>query len=498
MHPPLLFLSLLLGPAVAARFSSAITQRQFLEVAAGGDGRTAVASLGGGEVLKSSTEALHGDVQVAAVPGTNIVLLDCANAEQSRDVGLAVNLASVLVCDVLYSDLLRGSARLTALQYAIECTLASNGGAAPVGPKKCLHVACIDCEDGDADSVKGALDDLIKAAWRAAAKPDGSENFGMSDLFEVHFEALPHRKRSAADFRSKSTTFMKGVEASGRALSASELWKELESVTPVSTSTHVAPMAPTHSDALANVVCNAHLDRILGEFLEGFPDLRAELGGAFDEFGELCDASIRRALARFDELVVDYDGTSLKHAKIRELQARLIELLEPIYQSQVKQLEEVSWDRMRKKLVKLKVNDPTLMKDMEVSIQDADTFFRDTVNRMVCKGSTWSSDLIRREMVADMRRFVGDKLQGVRLQGAYVPGMQRRPIAVSLFYLATKPFQLLDALQDSLSYEEDMDWEPDFSHDDPRDSVVRSAKAIPAGVSAMTGKWVRKAEMTGK
>merc|ERR1712070_1132056 len=147
-----------------------------------------------------------------------------------------------------------------------------------------------------------------------------------------------------------------------------------------------------------------------------------ELGGAFDEFGELCDASIRRALARFDELVVDYDGTSLKHAKIRELQARLIELLEPIYQSQVKQLEEVSWDRMRKKLVKLKVNDPTLMKDMEVSIQDADTFFRDTVNRMVCKGSTWSSDLIRREMVADMRRFVGDKLQGVRLQGAYVPG----------------------------------------------------------------------------
>ena len=52
------------------------------------------------------------------------------------------------------------------------------------------------------------------------------------------------------------------------------------------------------------------------------------------------------------------------------------------------------------------------------------------------------------------------KLQGARLQGAYVPGMQRRPVAVAMHYLAPKPFQMLDALQDSLSYEEDMDWEP--------------------------------------
>jgi hypothetical protein len=236
------------------------------------------------------------------------------------------------------------------------------------------------------------------------------------------------------------------------------------------------------------------METALEGFLDGLPELSAELGEAFDDFGETCDAAVDRAVATFNDLAVAFDGTALQRTKTKELQARMIEQLEPIYRGQVKQLEELAWDRMRKRLVKLRVNDPSLMKDMEASVQDADTFFRDTVKRMACKGSSWSADQTRREMVADMRLFVGEKLQGARLQGAYVPGMQRRPIAVSLHYLAPKPFQLLDALQDSLSYEEDMDWEPDFAGEDSQDGVVRSAKAIPAGVSAMTGKWVRKAE----
>ena len=97
-------------------------------------------------------------------------------------------------------------------------------------------------------------------------------------------------------------------------------------------------------------------------------------------------------------------------------------------------------------------------------------------------------------MVAEMRRFVTEKLQGARLQGAYVPGMQRRPVAVAMHYLAPKPFQMLDALQDSLSYEEDMDWEPDFQGDDTQDGIVRKANQIPSGVSAMTSSWVKNAE----
>jgi len=98
-----------------------------------------------------------------------------------------------------------------------------------------------------------------------------------------------------------------------------------------------------------------------------------------------------------------------------------------------------------------------------------------------------------------MRKFVTDRLQSARLQGSYVPGMLRRPVAVSLHYLATRPFQILDALQDSLSYEEEMEWEPDpemrpksaSSNDGP---VVRSLKDLPAGVSQATGGMGQRAE----
>ena len=215
------------------------------------------------------------------------------------------------------------------------------------------------------------------------------------------------------------------------------------------------------SQATVHAACSAHASIALAEFMESLPDLGAELGGAFDTFGDICDEAIDQTLGTFDALSADLDSASIKQAKRKELLGLILRELDPIYRGQLKQLDDLAWDRMRKGLVKLRLGDPSLLADMEAAVTDADRFFRDTSKRMNCQGSAWSADRDRRNMVTKMRAFVTERLQAARLQGSYVPGMLRRPVAVSLHYLATRPFDILDSLQDGLSYEEDFDWEPD-------------------------------------
>ena len=105
--------------------------------------------------------------------------------------------------------------------------------------------------------------------------------------------------------------------------------------------------APSHADAIANAMCNAHVERVLRDFLEGLPDLSEYLKEGFDNFGESCDESIREAVGAFEELAGGYVGTEIFRLKSKELEARVIEELEPIYMDQIKQLEELSWDCMR-------------------------------------------------------------------------------------------------------------------------------------------------------
>ena len=457
-------------------------------------GGIAVASLGSGSLFSSSIDASSGDVKVSAVPNTkNVVLLDCAGSDvYSRDVRVAVAVATIVVCEVTYSDLLLGGGRLSALQCAVEGALVRHASG-PRGAKKQLHVICMDCT-GDTDEVKEALKSLVNSAWAAADKPDGCEGVSLSDILDIHMHTLPNREEAAEKFKDEYVAFINEIEAGGNDLSAAQLSEQLEAATTAVQSVRHSETAPSHADAIANAMCNAHVERVLRDFLEGLPDLSEHLKEGFDNFGESCDESIREAVGAFEELAGGYVGTEIFRLKSKELEARVIEELEPIYMDQIKQLEELSWDRMRKRLVKLRLNDPSLVKEMELSVHDADAFFRDTAKRMVCQSSSWSADQSRREMVAEMRRFVTEKLQGARLQGAYVPGMQRRPVAVAMHYLAPKPFQILDALQDSLSYEEDMDWEPDFQGDDTQDGIVRKANQIPSGVSAMTSSWVKNAE----
>jgi len=246
---------------------------------------------------------------------------------------------------------------------------------------------------------------------------------------------------------------------------------------------------PSDENVVASTVCGKHLETALGEFLEALPDLTAELGGAFDTFGQICDEAMDQTMGTFDALASDFEGTLAKELKRAELHRQILKKLEPIYRVQIKQLDELSWDRMRNNLAKLRLGDPSLLKEMELSVKDADAFFRDTAKLMLCGGAPWSAEQERRDMVTKMRKFVTERLQAARLQGSYVPGMLRRPIAVSLHYLATHPFQILDVLQDSLSYEEDMNWEPNPALRMDSDNL-KDMK----GASSLTSKMSMRAE----
>lgn len=138
----------------------------------------------------------------------------------------------------------------------------------------------------------------------------------------------------------------------------------------------------------------------------------------------------------------------------------------------------MAWDRVRQSLGKLRLSDPTLLTEMNAAVKDADVFFREKAGKMMCEGAPWSSEHERRDMISRMRSFVTDRLQNARLQGTYVPGMLRRPIAVSLHYLATNPFKMMDTLQDSLYYQEDMDWQPDQTSASPLKNIPKSGRGI--------------------
>jgi hypothetical protein len=272
---------------------------------------------------------------------------------------------------------------------------------------------------------------------------------------------MPQRRFQADAFTQKVDAFRANI-----ANSASAANPGIETAHGTST-----VVTPSRAEAVANAVCDGYLETAFAEFVVGLPDMSAELLGASElgsTFANVCSEAIDQTLGTFDALASDYDGTPVKLAKRKELLARVFGELQPLYRSQIKKLVDEAWDQMRKKLVKLRLGDPSLLQEMESSVKAADVFFRDRAKAMAPAGATWSSDLERRDMVTKMRAFVTERLQAARLQGSYVPGMLRRPVAVSLHYLASHPFQLLDALQDSLSYEEDMDWQPEKAIDRKR------------------------------
>lgn len=456
-----IILALMMAVAVQARtFKSPSMNREFASIVSSDTEVVPVVSFS----KRSSLFGKSGS-EISMVSGTNVVLFDCAGSDEcSADVSLALGCANAVVCDVSYSDLLRGSAEVPDLQFAMERALA--GGS---GEKKALFVSC-DCDCADKASVEAALRNLVAATWENAAKPYDGQGKDISAYFDVKVSALPSSKYNQAEYSTALGALRRAI-ASSKAVSTEDLSARLGAAM-------VPPLAAVTVavDAAAFDACARAFEVALSDFAEGLGDLTAELGGAFDTFGDICDEALEQALGTFDALASEVEGTAEMKAKRDELRYAVMKQLKVVFEGQLEQLDELAWDRMRKGLVKLRLGDPKLMEEMEAAIADAEGFLKETAKRMLPRGAAWSAENLRRQTVAKMRDFVEERLQAARLQGTYVPGMMRRPVAVSLHYLATAPFAFMDSIQDSLSYEEDFDWVPDAKAD-----VSRAVNSLPRG-----------------
>ena len=211
-------------------------------------------------------------------------------------------------------------------------------------------------------------------------------------------------------------------------------------------------------------------------------ELEATLAAALDEcdvseFGSSCDAALEVALANYDVEAGEYAGSRAQKAKKEELVTKIHMALSPLFAKKLTQLADDATTRMKKSLRKLSLTDASLLNDMESAVRDADAYFKTSAASMVCRGAPWSANLERRRCVAAMRHFVRERLQVLRLGGKYVEGMGgRKPVAVSLNWLIPSPMRLYDAVQDSLRFDENMEYEYEEDIDD--DGVVRSPSGI--------------------
>jgi len=200
----------------------------------------------------------------------------------------------------------------------------------------------------------------------------------------------------------------------------------------------------------------------LAEFQSNLPDFESKLMGAdVETFGGICNEAVDQVLGTFDALASD-SSDATRQAKRGELLRHVLRHLEMLHRDHLRHLETLAWDHMREGLAKLRLGDPWLLEDMESVVRDADIFFVKMSVKMVCKGASWTSNFERSRLVTKMRAPVKGRLLAARLQGAFVPGMLRRPVATSMHYSASHPFRFLEAIQGSLSYKEDMEWAPDF------------------------------------
>ena len=449
------------------RFDSSLTNRQFTRLAheASPTGVIAVASFPG-------TGGCEG-LSMSNVDGTSSILhIDCSNAAwASRDMRIAVCLSSVLLCDARRKDMNEDRMLQVSMEYNLNT---------PPGTKKQLHLLCA---EGSATEEEGRCVDLV---WdETMVKIFGEEAAGLSNYFDVIESFVPHSPALSP------RVLQKAAEKSGVSIPREVLEETLAGVATRALPPRPAPARRGSSQDFSK--CDAHLGAALAEFQGTLSDLKSELMGAdVETFGGICNEAVDQVLGTFDALASE-SSDATRQAKREELLRHVLRHLETLYRDHLRHLETLAWDHMREGLAKLRLGDPSLLEDMESVVRDADIFFRKISVKMVCKGASWTSNFERSRLITKMRAFVKERLLAARLQGAFVPGMLRRPVAISMHYLASHPFRVLDAIQDSLSYEEDMEWAPDFgiSGSNGRSGTLGQMKDV---VSA-SGRMSRRAEL---
>lgn len=319
----------------------------------------------------------------------------------------------VINLNILATDLYRGVG-LPKLQFIVEEILStlSNSNVSGKNNKTilCLSFSFSRNRNEDLEKVKNDIlfntREIIEKIWDDVAKPIELVNSKFSDHFDIRLKQVDTKFHNLLD----------------------------DSTPPLSVDGEDIDV--TRYDEYGKV-----LDVVMSSFVDRFALIEEQLKSipldtSALEYGQHIDKAIKDCLKECDELMINRNLGPLLDKDIRdELVLKLLDHLEPLFRDKLQTLHGLSWSRMQQGLVNLRAGDPAVLKKMEICVNDADNFFKQTSERMTPGMCQWSSERERRVLMKKMRKFVNANINNARVQGSFVQGAGRVPISFSLHYL---------------------------------------------------------------
>jgi len=171
---------------------------------------------------------------------------------------------------------------------------------------------------------------------------------------------------------------------------------------------------------------------------------QATAGGTLvSDFGDLCDAAVKRAVSTFDEAAGSLRKLSPVARRIRaDLKENLYAELSDEYDAQVAALKSSSFDVYRARLSKLRIS-PLLASDMKAAGDETLAEFVSAAKKLRAKhapGSLWESHADHaNDVKGKMVSFGADRIKAAKASGQYKEA-PRKGVTLGFHWLLPKPF----------------------------------------------------------
>lgn len=360
-----------------------------------------------------------------------------------QDTTMAVALSDAIIYNLLVHDITSGdTSSLKSFRSSLEKVLMmrASGVLRNVrSPKKALVVVVRDYEAQDAS--KQQVQDVtlknLDAMWKGMSRPQEYADSQLGDIFDVQFVFLPHPE--FADAYAAEIAALKRRFASGEIgqTSAPEIIARVKDIDSSAgeASTEGGEMVAAHRCQQVSLECwKGYLVRKMSalKILEEKPE-------AIQEFGAACNQLISSTLKDYDDKSRPWSSTSTAGRKRVEVEEMVTEDLHQQFNHLLMKLykQEFTVFTQRLKAVPDTWESPTKVADLRKEIE---THFTDTAKSLIPDAVSWSFSYERSQLNDIMTEVGNEKLTAARLQGQWMPNMQRKPVGISLHWLHPHPF----------------------------------------------------------
>ncbi|KAI4354131.1 hypothetical protein L6164_003027 [Bauhinia variegata] len=189
----------------------------------------------------------------------------------------------------------------------------------------------------------------IDKIWASIQKPNKSNNIPLSDIFKIEVVFLPNYENRQAEFKLKvkelkgrfvNSTAPGGVAdsgegkeaASGFVISVQNIWKDIMENKDLNLPAHKILVAKTRSEQIGNEVCD------IFETSEDWCKLCKDAQYGFvRDFGKKINSILNTCLSKYDAEVSYFDEATAGE-KREELVDKLLQLVQPVYEANLKHL----------------------------------------------------------------------------------------------------------------------------------------------------------------